>query len=154
MRKGYQIIFLCMALVLCLMSGCSVQENEQPNVQLTEEQEARIDLIVQHRSDWKEVKEIFASYPVNRVHIAESSDGITILTVAHVEVGTGSDKGWQTYIVHGFAANDSVFTSIDGYHQDWIADCVSVDLENMSDDELREVLRNSYKKYLAKNNNE
>lgn len=143
------IHILVTALIFCSLFGCSA-ENKEMNVTLTEEQEAQIDLMIQHREDWKEVKELFASYPVNRVHIAESDNGVVILTVAHVEDDTALGQGWETYIVHGFAVSGSTFTSIDSYHKDWIADCVSVDMEDMSDSELREVLVESYKKSLAK----
>ena len=149
MNKLCRISLISIALIICLLSGCSGKGGNK-NVKLTDAQKARIELIVQHRDEWKEVSEIAVSYPVNRLHISETSDGITILSVAHVREGTGSDKGWQTFVVNGFAANDTVFTKVNTYHDDWIADCISIDPDTMTDDELAQVLEESSIAFLSK----
>lgn len=146
MKKVYRIAFLCAALIFCLLSGCSAN-NEKVTVQLTEEQETKIDLIVQNRDEWKKTIYITA-YPVNRLHISEIDGGITILTVANVT--TGAD-GWQTFVgVKGYAVTDNKFMAIESYHKDWLANSTSVDLESMSDEGLREAVEQSYIDFLSK----
>lgn len=119
MRIKLLTSILCIMLLMILFGGCSMEDSTK-NVKLTKEH-----------------------YPVNRVHVSEISDGTVILTVAYMETGTGAMQGSQIFVgVRGYAVQDNVFLGIGrNYHKDWHGNCVSVDLENMSDEELREVLR-------------
>ncbi len=143
-------VILCILLLVSLLCSCS-EKKPSVNIQLTPEQESYIDLIVQNRNDWKEVKELVASYPTNRVHIAESTNGIVILTVAYVDDDTNLGSNWQIYVVNGYAVSGNTFGRIQSYHKDWIVDSIQVDLDKLSDSELREILCQSYRKYLSKN---
>lgn len=150
MRINNQL--LCVILVLCLLSGCSAP-GRKADVELTEEQEARIDLIVEHRDEWKEINDTFVSYPVTRLHIYES-ENFTFLTVAYAEDENSTIAGGQVteviYSVCGYAVTDDTFTATNNYYKYWSNGCITVDLENMSDIELREAVKESYISFLSK----
>lgn len=146
--KRWTSVAIC--LLLLLLCGCD-SKGSVNNVQLTAEQEACIDLFVQHRDDWKESVVYGTSYPVNRVHIAELNDGITILTVANVMPGTGAMEGTEIFVgTQGYVVKEDVFTPVSSIHKDWNVDGIDVDLNELSDSELRKILQESYKKYLSK----
>lgn len=151
MRKRIFAVILTTILMMILFGGCSTMKSKI-DVELTDKQEAQIDVLVQHRDEWKETTEYISTFTVNRVHVSEMSDGIVVLTVAYMETGTGAMEGSWTWVgVRGYAVKDNVFYEIGrNHHMDWFASCMTVDLENMSDEELREVLRQSFINYLQK----
>lgn len=135
------ILSLCVILILSILVGCGGSK-----IQLSEEQEASIDMIIKWREEWKEYKDFVDCVPANRLHIAEITlkDGrvFTFMTVAHF-------KG-DAFVTRGYVVGPDHFQYVDMAHNDWFSDCVTVDLENMSDDELREVLRDLYIAHLEK----
>lgn len=149
MSKGCRHLALCIILILCVMSGCSAN-GKKSNVKLSDKQKNCIDLIVQNRDQWDEVSELAVSYPTNRVHIAEVGDNEILLTVAHEIEGTGSNKGWSTYVAQGYLISENSFKSANRYSKEWSVASVEVDLENMSDRELTEALEESYILFLSK----
>lgn len=148
---------LCLMLITCQLFGCSFgDEINEPDIQLSEEQEKRIDLIVQNRDEWGEdVYDSYQYWPINQIHIAESGGDITILSVGHIEDGTGMMEGsWIYWGVHGYAITDEDFVGInEKHHTDWMARGVRVDLDDLDDDELRSVIEESYIKYLSEHSN-
>lgn len=150
MIKRFISILFSILLLVFFLCACD-SKDPTANINLTAEQEAHIDLLVQNRDAWKEVKELVVTHPTNRVHIAESNNGIVILTVAYVEDNAFSSPNWQIYVVNGYAVSGNTFSRIQSYHKDWIVDSISVDLDSLSDEELHEILCQSYKNYLTKN---
>lgn len=142
--KKIKFLLLGLILVCSLFTGCLGKSS----ISLTEEQEANIDIIVQHRNEWEETMEGISTLPVTRVHVSEADDGMTVLSVGYVK---DTKDGWEVFAgVRGYAVEDNEFISIGSYHhENWIAG-YDVDLENMSDKELREVLVQSYIDYLSK----
>lgn len=147
MKKNLLILVLCAVLMVGPLSGCAGR------MKLSEEQQARIDLFVQNRDEWTETTYYGTHYPVTRLHIYETEDGgLTLLTVAYVDDDSALGDGWQTFVgVCGYAVKDGEFVSVGDYHhKDWLATCIPVDMETMSDEELREALTESYIKFLSK----
>lgn len=136
-------LFICILslVVLSCLTGCF-----GPSIKLTEEQEASIDMIIKWRDEWKEYKDFVDCVPANRLHIAEvtTKDGevYTFMTVGHY-------KG-NIFVARGYVVQPDHFQYVDMAHKDWQADCVTVDLESMSDEDLRKVLRELYIAYLEK----
>ena len=139
--KKLVALLLFLVVLFTLFTGCSGSR-----IKLTEEQEANIDMMIKWREEWKEYTDFVDCVPANRLHIAEftGKDGSksAFLTVAHF-------KG-DAFVSRGYLVNSEAFIYVDMAHNDWFSDCVTVDLEGMSDEELREVLRELYIAYLEK----
>ena len=150
MRKKALALLLCLAFVLGVSVGCS-PEGKKSRVELTQQQREQVQTLVQHREEWAETSESVSVYPVNRIHVSELEDGITFLTVAYVTEGSDT-KDDITYFagVRGFGASGDVFVGVESYHEDWMAGCVRVDLDKLSDQELQDVLEQSYIDFLSK----
>lgn len=144
MKRLYFFV-LCLLCVTVFLSACST--GLHTTVQLTEEQQDRINVIVENREKWEETMEELTVCPVNRIHISEINSGYTILTVAHM---VKEETGSRTYIgVRGYAVDDGELVSIGRkHHEDWVFDSLTVDMEAMSDQELRDVLEQSYLKFI------
>lgn len=142
--KKLSALCLCAIAILGLFSGCSFFKQE-PEIQLTPEQLARIDLILEHRDEWKEVSDEYHTYPVNEIDVSEINGEITVLHVSYVEKGAGA--GMYFYHTEAYAAYDDVFKQISPLHKMTL---VRVDLPNLSDEELKQVLQESYVDYLSK----
>lgn len=141
-RKTYRIMCLCVTLMLLLLSGCSVKAR----VQLTEEQENRVDMIVQHRDEWETYREVVRTYYINRLYISEE-EGNTVLTVAYV---VKEDSMMQYFVgLTGYTVTDEDFIASGDYDMAWMANAERVDMETISDEELREVVRQSYIDFLS-----
>lgn len=141
-RRKQRLMCLCVALMLLLLSGCSAEAR----VQLTEEQENRVDMIVQHRDEWETYREVVRTYYINRLYISEE-EGNTILTVAYV---VKEDSMMQYFVgLTGYTVTDEDFIASGDYDMAWMANAEYVDMETMSDEELREVVRQSYIGYLS-----
>lgn len=150
MKKRIIPLLLCLAIVVAVFSGCT-SEGKKKRVVLTEQQRTQIKTLVMHREEWKETSAEVSVYPVNAIHVSEIKDGVTFLTVAYVMDGTGASSGTTIFVgVKGFAASGDVFVGTERYHEDWLANYVSVDLDSLSDQELEKVLEQSYIDYLSK----
>lgn len=146
MNKRCWLLPLCVMLLLCLMAGCSGK-----SVKLTDAQKARVDWIVQNREQWDEVSELAVTYPTNRVYIEELGNSEILLTVAHEIEGTGSNKGWSTYVAQGYLVGENSFQSANQYSPEWSVASVEVDMDNMSDTELTKALEEAYIAFLSRN---
>lgn len=147
-RKLY-VLTLCAIIFCSLFTGCGAGRTAS----LTEDQEAGIEMIIKWRDEWEEYVDLIDRVPANRLHIAEIStkDGkttYTFMTVGYVKEGTR--KGEEIFVAKGYLAKEDHFSSMSSVHKDWDSDCITVDLENMSDEELREILRECYINYLKK----
>lgn len=155
-----RIVCLCLSLVL-LLSGCCIDdflaeaierieaermEAKLSEVELTEEQESQIDRFVDVREGWETYKEIVNTYYINRVYISEDEEGNTLFSVAYEEE---TRFGYSCFAECGYrvTADRIICTYAD---RNWMGSGTEVDLETISDEQLREVLRQSYKKYLSK----
>lgn len=150
MRKyNPRVLIICAILVCSLFVGVATGLGRP---RLTEEQEANIETIIKHREKWKEYVDFVDRVPANRLHMAEIStdegEVYTFLTVGYVK--EDSRTGDETFVARGCLVRGDYFAYMNRAHQDWVFDCITIDLENMTDDELREVLRESYIAYLAK----
>lgn len=152
MRKfKLHILILGVTLVLSFLSGCIAGLDK--DIQLTEEQEANIEMIIKWREEWKEYKDFVDCVPANRIHIAEVStkddETYAFMTVGYVKEDPGTNV--EAFVAKGYLVKADYFAYIDDMtHRDWFSDCITIDLENMTDDDLREVLRESYIAYLEK----
>lgn len=150
MRKwNFPSIALCVTILCLFFTGCGAGKVTR----LTEEQKAGIEMIIKWRDEWEVYEDFVDRVPANRIHIAEisSKDGettYTFMTVGYVK--QGSRKGEEIFVAKGFLAKEGHFSSMNSVHKDWDRDCISIDLEEMSDDDLREVIRDCYIAYLRK----
>lgn len=150
MKRRSLALLLCLVIVLVAFAGCS-SEAKKPRVELTEQQRTQIETLVRHREEWKETSASVSVYPVNCVHVSELEDGITFLTVAYVTDGSDTTDDMTYFVgVRGYGVSGDVFVGTESYHEDWLADHVSVDLDKLSDQELQDVLEQSYIDFLSK----
>ena len=141
-RKIQRIMCLCVTLMIVLLSSCSIKAK----IQLTEEQENRVDMIVQHRNEWETYREGISTYYINRLYISEEK-GNTVLTVAYV---VKEDSMMQYFVgLTGYTVTDEDFIASGNYDMAWMASAETVDMETISDEELREVIRQLYISYLS-----
>lgn len=140
-KRNLFAIFLCVILMISTFAGCG-----KDKIQLTPEQEAGIDKFIEHRDEWDEYVDFVDRVSANRLHVAEvnTKNGKT-----YTFITVGYFKG-DAFVARGYVASSSKFAYIDMAHKDWLSDCVTIDLEGMSDEELREVLLESYIAYLSK----
>ena len=143
-------LILCVLCVTAFLTACSDQtDGSEKSVQLTEKQKKEIDLIVANREKWAETSEYAKTYPVNAVHLAELDSGYTVLTVAYI---AGQEKNWTYYLgVRGYAVMDGkLLTTGDTHHSEWLATYATVDLDKMSDQELREALEQTFRASMSR----
>lgn len=149
----------CLLLLICLLSGCSTE-----SASLSEEQEAKVNIICQNVDIWGEsCYESFRDWPMNRIYVAETEDGMTVFTVGYRSVPDYGALENHTPVstffylgVHAYAVMEDSNT-IKAYPADvgnW-SDCgIGIDLETMSGEELREAIRQSYLDFLNRRSQE
>lgn len=125
------------AISLCLLAGCGTK--------LTQEQEEVVELICENRDLWG--GSIFDSgryNPINTIYISEW-DGKPVLTVAYV-----FETIWHTQGYLGKAYDVESFEQVSAEKTigALIARGVTIDLETMSDEELKACAEQSYLDYL------
>lgn len=148
MNRKIMMLSLWLCLIICVLSGCLPLDDNQTSVELTQEQKAAIELFVQNRDEWAETLSGVKHYPVNSVHVYET-DQYTMLTVAHVEYSSVTG-GYGFVGVRGYLVMDGKFSSAGDYHyKDWFSECTTVELDELSDEQLYEVLEESYINYLS-----
>ena len=144
-QKSYRIVCLCISLVL-LLSGCSTGSLFAKEIELTEEQENRIDRFVAVRDKWETYKDIVNTYYINRVYVSEDEEGNVVFSVAYEQE---TNFGYSVFVEFGYRVTVDKIMRTDA-DNNCLGSGTTVDMETISDDELREVLRQSYKKYLSK----
>lgn len=142
--KLYRIVCLCLLLLLVL-SGCSIGAVFEKEVVLTEEQENRIERFIGYRPKWETYRTIVDTYYINKVDVSEDEEGNTILTFVYTkDFGDGS-----SYFVECGIRIEGEKAYVCEAASEWRRRAMEVDMETISDEELREVLRQSYKNYLS-----
>ena len=145
--KYIKRIFSVMTIVLGLFSGCGTTKN---NVQLTEEQEAKVDIICDNVDTWSlgYMEGGITYYPVNRIYVSEYEDGTTFLTVGHLE--ESSEPGIATYtgVLCYVILDNNFYFLAEGYQSaQWAAQGIEFD-NTMDEENVREIVTQSYLNFI------
>lgn len=148
MRKLKVVVYCWTLIVGLLFCGCGVAEK---SVELTEEQEAKVEIICQNIDKWGESYYDSGQYwPMNHIYISETEDGTTLMTVGYLGEPKGSGMVSRIYLgVRCYVIDEEVKFGAGGYQSlELVANGVEIDLENMSDDDIREAIEQSYLRYV------
>lgn len=135
--------------IIGLLCACGFQDKV---IQLNEEQKASIKIICENVEKWSlEYQDSGQSWPVNHVYLSEIDDGTTLMTVGYLASGGGSgiDFFWG---VRTYAITDKIYNYKTDLSLEWGAYGIDIDIKHMSDDEIQEVIEQSYLEFCKTKN--
>ena len=154
MKKKICIALLLMAL---LMSSCG---DHHKKIELTDSQKAAVDISASHKDEWREVRDGLSYWGLaNRVYFWEQNENIYLFAGYYQPTGDGLLSDGKTpissyiYCMNSYRITDDGIKKVATENKQifaWMANGVPINVDTMTDDELRSALEEAFCVYLQK----